>query len=503
MKANGLSNVLILCLGVCFAPYISAAEISPDNTNIQYHGRWNFDAPAAPWVVWQGSSIVVRFDGTKITGAFDVSTRKKQYRVVVDGVPNAERLYMVPGPGTYTLAENLVPGVHTVELFQETFTSNKTTFRGLEIDGKLLPPPARPELRIEFFGDSNMDGTSLYSEKNTGDSGTYYAYPAMVTRMLGAEMHLEALGGATLADRGDNNVRDFIFSENFRDQDARYRSGFKPHIIVVNAGANDINGADENTIRQRYKDVVSDLRGVYGPDPHIVLMNAYGWDVKEPANYSPDVVKEIGDPNVTAFLYAWLWEKWHGSQWEHSGEAQMLMDHLASVNPEWKRVNPVEIVDGFGRNGDFANGSFEYQAPFGAYGWRYMEDGVERIKDSAKAAHGDYFIRLDAGEFVHQPTDATGDLLPGATDGTETYTITASIRGTAPGAQAQVITEFQGQQIWTRANAVTATFDVTTDWEEYSTTVKSVAGTWTLFNTLKASKGTVEFDDVRMGLVGN
>jgi hypothetical protein len=486
-------GLALFCTGMALG-----AAISPDNANIRYNGRWNFENPNEPWIVWQGSSIVVNFEGTKITGTFDVSMRQKQYRVIVDGVPNAERLYMKPGQGTYTLTEDLPPGEHTVELFQETFTANKTTFHGLEIDGKLLPPPPRPKLRIEWFGDSNMDGTSLYSEKNTGDSGTYYAYPAMVTRMLGAEMHLEALGGATLADRGDNNVRDFIFSENFKDQDPAYRSGFKPHIIVVNAGANDINQADEKTIRQRYKDVVSDLRSVYGDNPHIVFMNAYGWDVREPANYSREVVNEIGDPNVTAFHYPWLWEKWHGSQWDHSGEAHLLLNHLKAINPDWAQVNPGDIVDGFGRDGDFANGSFEHQAPFGAYGWRYYDDGVERVHDAVNASDGDYFIRLEAGEFVHQPTDATADFLPGGTVGGETYTLTATMRGTAAGAQAQIITEFQGQQIWNRANPQTATFNLTTTWENYTAEATAAAGVWTLFNTLKATAGTVEIDHVRM-----
>jgi hypothetical protein len=493
-----LCGALACCIALFMTINAHGATIDPDNAHIQYHGRWNMDVPKKPWIVWQGSSIIVKFEGTNITGTFDVSTRKKQYRVIVDGAPNAERLYMEPGLKTYTLADNLPSGEHTVELFQETFTTNKTTFHGLEIEGNLLSPPPRPKLRIEWFGDSNMDGTSLYSEKNTGDSGTYYAYPAMVTRMLGAEMHLEALGGATLADRGDNNVRDFIFSENFKDQDPAYRSGFKPHLIVVNAGANDINVADEKTIRQRYKDVVSDLRAVYGPDPHIVLMNAYGWDVKEPANYSRDVVNEIGDPHLTAFHYPWLWEKWHGSQWEHSGEAHLLMDHLKGVNPSWIRKNPADIIDGFGRNGDFANGSFEHTAPFGAYGWRYYDDGAERVHDPSNAPDGQYYIRLEEGEFVHQPTDATADFLPGGTEGGETYTITATMRGTTSDAQAQIITEFQGQQIWNRVNPQTATFNLSTTWKDYTAKATSAAGIWTLFNTVKATAGAVEIDNVRM-----
>ena len=327
--------------------------------------------------------------------------------------------------------------------------------------------------------------------------GTYYAFPAMVTRMLGAEMHNQSVGGARIVGETDNNVGSFIFSEDYETQDARYRSGFDPHVIVINAGAND-RGAGKDPIKERYKSVIADLRTVYGAAPEIILFNAYGWDVNEPANYTQEVVDELGDPKLSVCLFPWLWEKWHGSQWDHSGEAHVLLDHIVKLNPAWKQVNPGDIVDGFGRNGDFANGSFEHMAPFGGYGWRYYTDGVERVHDPEDAPDGDYYIRLEEEEKVHQPTDATGDFAPGGTAGEQTYYIRASIRGVGEGAQAQIITEFQGQQIWTRGNAQTATIDLTTSWQAYTTTATAPAGTWTLFTTLRAKSGTAEFDDVRM-----
>jgi hypothetical protein len=402
---------------------------------------------------------------------------------------------------TYTLADGLADTEHTVVIMKETFYGANTTFYGFEITGTLMAPPARPSLRIEYFGDSNMDGSSLYSEKNSGDMGTYYAFPAMVTRMLEAEMNNESVSGATLYGGGDNTVGSFIFSEDYYSQDSSYRSGFAPHIIVVNAGANDL-GASKITIKSRYKSVVADLRTVYGSGPHIVLFNAYGWDIDEPANYSQEVVDELADPNLSVCLFPWLWEQWHGAQWDHSGEAHVLVDHLESINPAWAPVNTNDIVDGFGRDWDFANGSFEHTAPFGGFGWRYHVDGVERVYDPAQAADGDYFIRLDQGETVHQPTDATGDLLPGATTGGETYYINAFIRGTSPGTQAQIITHVEGQQLYSHddnpGTFQTTTFILTTDWEEYTHTAAAPSGVWTLFNYLRAESGTVEFDNVRM-----
>ena len=64
-----------------------------------------------------------------------------------------------------------------MELFKETF-NGKTLFYGLEVEGVgLLPLPERPALRIAFFGDSNMDGSSNYSEKNNGDNSCGCEYP--------------------------------------------------------------------------------------------------------------------------------------------------------------------------------------------------------------------------------------------------------------------------------------------------------------------------------------
>jgi hypothetical protein len=486
-----VAAMLLLGTAACWA-----VSVAPTDTRIQYHGRWNFSDPSVPWVYWQGSSILVNFDGTGIALDIEAESGTEQYRIILDGTPQPNRLY-VTGRETNVVASGLAPGVHTLQVMKETWYGDKAFFHGLEVTGDgLVTPPPRPTLRLEFFGDSNMDGSSSYSEKNSGDMGTYYAFPAMVARMLGAEMNLQAVGGAKLDNNGDNDVRSFIFSEDYYNQDSGYRSGFDPHVIVVNAGANDLP-SPKNMIKNRYKAVIADLRSVYGTNAHIVLFNAYGWDTKEPAQYIQEVVDEVGG-NLSACQYSWLWERWHGCQWDHSGEAHQLIDHLAIVNPAWAPVATNDIIDGFGRNFDVANGSFEHQAPFGGFGWRYRQDGVQRVRDPAGAAKGDYYIRLEAGEEVHQPIDATGDALPGATTNNQVYYVSAMIRGTTPGAVAQINADYEGQQLYNRGNGVTRSFPVTPTWQHYTTTFTAPNGTWKTFLILRASAGTVEFDDVHM-----
>ncbi len=478
----------------------SLSFIDPSDSQLIYTGRWNFNDASQPRITWSGATVTIKFKGTRLNASLENQSGVDQFRVVIDGKANAEVLKVSTGIGTYTLAEGLLDEAHTVVIMKETLYNQATIFHGFYSDGQLLPAEKRPALRLAFFGDSNMDGSSNYSEKNTGDSGSYFAYPAMTSRMLAAEMHLQALGGAKLDKHGDNDVRSFIYSPDYHNQDSNYRSGFKPHVIVVNAGANDL-GAGKAEIKTRFRNVINDLRNVYGVLPHIVLMNAYGWDINEPANYSQELVDEVGG-KLSVLHFPWLWEQWHGSQWDHSGQAHMLADHIASLNEAWSIQYSNDIIDGFGRHGDFANGGFEYQAPFGGFGWRYKDNGVERIKDETQASEGQYYIRLIEGTEVHQPTDATADLSSGATSGSEVYTITAKIRGINNDSVAQISTHFEGQQLYSHDDDIssyqTSDFILTTQWQEYRHTAYAKEGIWTIFNYIKAKKGTIEVDDVKM-----
>ncbi len=348
-----------------------------------------------------------------------------------------------------------------------------------------------------------MDGTSLYDEKDGGDSGAWFAYPATVGRMLDAEISLQAYGGATLTDQPGNNVFDFITAPARHRPDPAYRDGFEPQVIVVNAGANDIfqvTGPDRKArIKRRYHAVIDRLRTVYGPTPHIVLYNAYGWDLNEPAGYTQEVVAEAGD-RLSAVHYPWIWEQFHGAMAEHGGQARFLAEAIAGLHPDFEIVRPVGHIDGWGRNFDVANGGFEESARsgFNGFGWRYADDGVERIRDPAGAYEGAHYIRLEAGEQVHQGTEATGDFLPGPTGARQRYELTAWVRAAGDQAVAVLQADFEGQAMYGRANAVSRAFDVGPDWTPIRAIFTAPSGTWKTFITLAARDGTVDFDQVSM-----
>lgn len=487
----------------CSADDSGSLVLNADDPQLRYTGRWNFDRPAEPWVGWQGSTVSIAFRGSGISATVEFVEEGETLRVVVDGVPEEPARFVPGGKQTIVLAAELDPDItHTVTLMKEEFATSKLIFHGFELaDGNATQLPPRPDKRIAFFGDSNMEGYSLYNEKNEGGNGTWFAYPATVARMLGAEMQLQAVGSATLDGPTANDVVSFVRSEAYQREDPDYHDGFEPQVIVVNAGANDISqvAADERkpATMQHYRNAIAALRDAYGEQPHIVLWNSYGWDTDEPAQYNAEIVEEIGG-NLSKADFAWCWEQWHGDMVDHSGQAGRLAAHIASLGLGFSVQRGLDVVDGYGSGYDVANGSFEGGARdgYGGFGWRYHADGVERVAVD-DAADGDYVIRLDAGEEVHQCIDATGGTAR-PTDDTQQFRVTAAIRSRGETGTAVLGADHAARDIYNRHAPEAVEFIVDGQWQDYAMTVTAPDGTWQTYVILRSAGGELEFDNIRV-----
>ena len=493
-----------------------ALVISPNNPKLDFQGVW-IGAPEEPQVTWAGSSLVIAFQGEGVALDFDVGDRAENFRVVINGIPNATPLRVEPGRQRIVIAQGLAANeAHELRFFKETYDGTPSTLFGIELagHGTLLNAVSPSERRIAFYGDSNMDGTSNYSEHDSGFAGAYFAYPAITARMLAARTTTQAYGSATLSGYGDNNVMRFIYSPDFFTQRPDFRTNFTPQVIVVNAGANDIyqiksepgNGyglassTNPDTIRAqmkgRFKSVIAELRKVYGEAVHIVLYNAYGWDLNEPANYTAEVVAEVGG-NLSYLYYPWTWEKWHGSMVEHGGQARLLAQHIATVM-NWDIKDEPLIFDGTAKTGQVANGDFEAVAygDFEAFGWRYASEQARRVCDDTNC-----WLSLDAGASVHQGFDATGDYLPGPSPVGMVIQVRAMVRGDT-GALAQLVLDHEQQALYHRNEVARQHFDgLTNEWREVMWQVPIPEGSWKLYLSLGAEDGQVEFDDVRTQVV--
>jgi len=267
---------------------------------------------------------------------------------------------------------------------------------------------------------------------------------------------------------------------------------FQADLVVVNLGANDV-GRPEHRIKDDYNAFLDDLRTIH-PDAHIMLYNGWGWDYDEPADFTHEVIAGRDDPNMSSAVFPWVFEQWHGCEYDHAGMAQILADHLTSVLG-WSQ-GPRDVMNGYGMNGDLANGSFEEVAPFGGYGWRYYtHSGVSRVCDPIGAPDGEYYLRLSNGASSHQPIPAG--------DG-ETFTVVLWIRGAGDGDEVDITMDFRDQEMWTTPlQTQTETRTLTTVWQQYSMTATAPTGTpnpvyHTRVTFTAAAGDIVDIDDVAM-----
>jgi hypothetical protein len=161
---------------------------------------------------------------------------------------------------------------------------------------------------------------------------------------------------------------------------------------------------------------------------------------------------------MSCAVFPWIFEQWHGCEYDHGGMAQVLANHLTAVLG-WNQT-AADVMCGFALHGDFANGGFEQAAPFGGYGWRYYTDpGVERLQDPSLAHSGAHFLRLAGGAATHQPIPAAGG---------EEFLVALWLRGGQAGQLAVVTLDFRDQQMWTEPVAAhDETVTLSTEWQRH------------------------------------
>ena len=472
--------------------------VSPNDPNIQYMGRWEHSDSSQKRAEWQGSSITFSIQGTGVSALLDGGSETEYFRIIINqDVQHTRKIAVTPGVSTYELASNLAHGVYTIELVKETYTGQGTSFGGLILEEKttLLPPPTTSPRFISFYGDSNLAGYSLESEHNEYDlalRGSYFGLAGITSRMFGANYHNISISGARIS------TIHAVF-DLFSHQDSTSTldvSQYNPDAIIVNLGANDV-GHPKEEIKKDYHRFLDTLRVIH-PSAHIVLFNAWGWDYDEPANFTHEVVAEREDPQLTVSTFPWLFETWHGCEYDHAGMASVLASHLEKVL-DWKPA-PSDVMSGYGEHGDVANGGFERAAPFGGYGWRYFNvDGVHRVHAPTEAFEGSYYVSLTNGAMIHQPNPAK--------DGDEVL-VHLSLRGRSSQDRAQIKIDFRDQKMWTSPlKSDSLIVKLTPHWTPYSMKVRApIQGGRPVFQTRLTvgpadPTSQVDVDDISMSVL--
>ena len=452
----------MIILPILLATVVGGTQAAESTADVHFYGRWDLSDTSKPWCAWQGSTFTAEFEGREIRATLE-SNREEYIRVILDGDHSGStKIKLAAGRGVYELASGLDQGRHRIEVVKETNSGRGRLYlHGLgSHNGEIIPSERRkPRLRLQFYGDSNLAGYSLEHERNKRGaeySGCHFTFAGIVSRMLDAEYQNISVSGARILG-SENSVMSFFDRMDFYEEQSKWRfDRFPADVCVLNIGANNVNRNSKEEIQRDYLILLRQLREVH-PQSHIVVMNGYGWDRNEPANYTDEVIRKFADPNTSRVIFPWLFNEWHGCEYDHAGMARYLAEHLAQVRPEWSAVHDMDVMDGFGRHGDVANGSFEEAAPFGGFAWRYFQEGATRVHAPVESLSAEWFLRLPEKSQVHQPNPASSS---------KSYTYRLMLRSPNSG-EAKIRIEFRDQHFRSEIEgaAKELTLNLGSDWK--------------------------------------
>lgn len=312
--------------------------VLPNDPALQYTGRIDDTDPLAPVFQMVGGSIRLRLEAKTLR--LEVTNVRNYWNsylgVIADG---AEHTMQLPesGRGLVDLSACLHEGVNDLLIYKRQDACHGFTLHGLLVDqqAKLYDPPQRPARRMEVYGDSVSAGEVSEAEhccgmpdpKHDGEySNSWYSYPWLAARRLGAELHAVAQGGAALLDKtGYFSAPDYIGMNSIWDK-VTYNPAlgdirpwdfarWQPHVVLVAIGQNDahpVNVMEEDyhgdaarRWRSAYADFIRGIRGKY-PRATIILATTI-------LNHSPrwdDAIDQVcrelqaEDGRIHHFLYS-------------------------------------------------------------------------------------------------------------------------------------------------------------------------------------------------------
>lgn len=318
--------------------YIEESQtiILPDNENLQYCGRIDFDNEKEPILIYPCSYVAFRFTGTTCKVILE---NKQIYWTnylgfILDG--KQEKLELPKeGKVCLTLAEELEDKEHSLLLFKRMDNCHTIKLYGFILDkaAKILKAEDKPKRRIEVYGDSVSAGEVSEAINYVGKadpehqgeySNSWYSYAWMTARKLNAQLHNIAQEGIALKDHtGWFSAPDYIGMESVYDK-LQYLpeageikswdfNKYTPQVVIIAIGQNDSNpvdymaadyhSAESKRWRSKYKEFILRIRSIY-PKAVIILTTTIlrhdlSWDKS-----IEEVTLELSDDRVYHFIYS-------------------------------------------------------------------------------------------------------------------------------------------------------------------------------------------------------
>jgi lysophospholipase L1-like esterase len=239
----------------------------PDDSNIQYYGRWNTSDPARYSMGWAGGYLETRFTGSSI------GVRQRNAIDLYYSIDQAPLQWRRNVSGNITLATGLTGGSHTIRIgYRERAGSynGDPVFGGLILaSGATTLPTARPANLIEFIGDSITVGQPNANRPFT-------AYPWLAAEGLGAAHTQVAQGGACLVNQDCYGMVDWFRRSSAWVSTNDWNFGtYQATAVVINLGTNDVgHGVTTAQFQQNYIVMLERVRQSY-PNAEIFAMGVF------------------------------------------------------------------------------------------------------------------------------------------------------------------------------------------------------------------------------------
>lgn len=329
-------------------------SVRPDDPAIMYMGR-TLRADSAPVrFTYPGVTAALNFNGTGLV--MEAKPGSGYFMVAIDSIAPF-KINFAETDSIVTLADSLDCGSHSARIVYAIEGNEKRPeirgFRILGPDARLLPPPRRPDLKIEFIGNSitcgygsEADSAQVHFAYENENHTLSYAY--LTARRLDADFNIVARSGIGLyrswggprEGTPDNRMPDQYDNTLIHDHTYKWdHNSFHPDIIFMNLGTNDVSleNYDIDLYRQAAEDFVARLRSLH-PDAIIVLATGSmlsGEPLRDIAGALDKVAK--GKDRVYRFDFSpatgelGFGADWHPSRRQHQRMADELVPYLKTL----------------------------------------------------------------------------------------------------------------------------------------------------------------------------
>lgn len=284
-----LSGAALAACMLCSCHREGNIAVSADNPDILYMGRIHFSDSLTADFNYPGVTAILDFNGSGI--AMDAKPGSGYFMVEIDH-NDAFKINFDDSTSRIVLADSLPLGQHRARIaYAIEGHEKRPSIHGFEIigpDAKLLPAPERPELKIEFIGNSitcgygtEADSGQVHFSYDNENHTLGYAY--LTARALDADFNMVAKSGIGMyrsyggpREGSPGNRMPDLYDQTFfytADYDWDH-SSFVPDIICINLGTNDtsMNDFEWPLLEAKYNEFLDHLRELH-PAAKIVVLN--------------------------------------------------------------------------------------------------------------------------------------------------------------------------------------------------------------------------------------